>query len=149
MLRWLGHHYQWIQALHVICVIAWMAGVFYLPRLYVYHTMTTPGSAESERMKVMERRLLRQIMHPALLASWFFGLLLVITPGMVNWSSGWWWVKLVSVVLLTIYHLLLGRWRRGFLEDRNRHSELFYRVSNEVPTVLMIAIVIMAIVKPF
>ena len=111
--------------------------------------MTTPGSAESERMKVMERRLLRQIMHPALVASWFFGLLLMITPGMVDWSRGWWHVKLLAVVLMTVYHLLLGRWRRRFLEDRNQHSEVFYRVINEVPTVLMIAIVIMAIVKPF
>jgi len=145
----LVYGYRWLQALHVICVIAWMAGVFYLPRLFVYHTMVTPGTAESERMKVMERRLLNQIMAPAMYATWFFGILLVLTPGMVDWGRGWWHVKLLCVILLTGYQHALRAWQRGFLEDRNRRSERFYRVANEVPTVLMIAIVIMVIVKPF
>ncbi len=149
MFRMLATHYPWLQAFHVISVITWMAGLFYLPRLYVYHTMVTPGTAESERMKVMERRLLKQITTPAMIASWFFGILLVLTPGMIDWTSGWWHVKLLCVILLSGYHGALASWRRGFLEDRNRRSERFYRIANEVPTVLMIIIVIMVIVKPF
>ncbi len=141
--------FLWLKALHVMSVLAWMAGLFYLPRLYVYHTMVTPGTAESERMKVMERRLLRQIMHPAMVSSWLFGILLMLVPGAVDWHAGWWHLKLLSVILMTGYQHLLGRWRKGFLEDRNRHSERFYRVINEVPTVLMIVIVIMVIVRPF
>lgn len=141
--------FLWLKALHVISIITWMAGLFYLPRLYVYHTMVPRGSAESERMKVMERRLLHQIMHPSLVASWLFGILLMLVPGAVDWGAGWWHLKLASVIALTVYHFLLGHWRIGFLEDRNRHSERFYRVINEVPTVLMLIIVIMVIVKPF
>ena len=148
-IRMLAYHYQWLQAFHVISLIAWMAGLFYLPRLYVYHTMITPGTAESERMKVMERRLLKQITTPAMIATWVFGILLVLTPGMIDWTRGWWHVKLLCVILLSGYHGALGAWRRGFLEDRNRRSERFYRIANEVPTVLMIVIVIMVIVKPF
>ena len=145
----LAQSYRWLQALHVICVIAWMAGLFYLPRLFVYHTMVTPGTAESERMKVMERRLLNQIMTPAMYTTWLFGILLMLTPGMVDWGRGWWYVKLLCVILMTGYQHALRSWQRGFLEDRNRRSETFYRVANEVPTVLMIVIIIMAIVKPF
>jgi putative membrane protein len=146
---WLGFIYPWLQAFHLIGVIAWMAGLFYLPRLFVYHTMTTPGSAESERMKVMERRLFCQIMVPAMTVSWVFGFLLMLTPGMVDWAGGWWHVKLLAVLLLSGFHFAMIPWRLGFLHDRNRHSERFYRIANEVPTVLMIAIVIMAVVKPF
>jgi putative membrane protein len=142
--------YPWIKALHVISVIAWMAGLFYLPRLFVYHTMTAPGSAESERMKVMERRLYRQIMMPAMLSSWLFGLLLVLTPGIIDWQSmGWWHVKLLCVLLMTLFHFLMDVWRNGFLEDRNLRSQRFFRIINEIPTVLMIVIVIMVIVRPF
>ena len=144
-----GFIYPWLKAFHIIGLIAWMAGLFYLPRLFVYHTMVTPGSAESERMKVMERRLYRQIMVPAMLVTWLFGILLILTPGMIHWSDGWWLVKLLAVILLTGFHHATVPWRRGFLEDRNRHSERFYRVANEVPTVLMIVIVIMVMVKPF
>ncbi len=142
--------YPWIKSLHLISVIAWMAGIFYLPRLYVYHTMITPGSAESERFKVMERRLLKQIMNPAMIATWLFGLVLVFTPGVIDWThAGWWHVKFTMVLLMSGFHGAMSKWRREFLEDRNRHSTKFYRIANEVPTVLMVIIVIMVIVKPF
>ncbi len=142
--------YPWTKALHVISLIAWMAGMFYLPRLYVYHTMLAPGTAESERFKVMERRLLKQIINPAMMATWTFGLLLVLTPGVIDWRhDGWWHVKLLMVLLMSGFHGELSRWRRAFLEDRNTRSQRFYRIANEVPTVLMVIIVIMVIVKPF
>jgi putative membrane protein len=140
------HLYLWIKALHVISLIAWMAALFYLPRLYVYHCQVPAGSAESERFKVMERRLLKQIMTPAMIATWVFGILLVLTPGI---TEGWWYVKLVSVIMLTGFHGAMSKWRKDFLNDRNRRPERFYRIANEVPTVLMFVIVIMVIVKPF
>ena len=143
------HVYPWIKALHVMSVIAWMAGMFYLPRLYVYHCEVQRGSAESERFKVMERRLLKQIINPAMISSWVCGLLLVATPGVVDWSSGWWWTKFVCVWLMSGFHGALSKWRRMFLEDRNVKPQRFYRIANEVPTVLMMIIVIMVIVRPF
>ena len=141
--------YPWIKALHVISVIAWMAGMLYLPRLYVYHCEVKPGSVESERFKVMERRLLRQIILPAMLAVWGFGLVLAFTPGVIDWHAGWWHVKLAAVLALSGFHGALSRWRRDFLEDRNTRPQRFYRIANEVPTVLMIIIVVMVIVRPF
>ena len=146
----LAHVYPWVKALHVISLIAWMAGMFYLPRLFVYHTMLAPGSAESERFKVMERRLLKQIINPAMIATWIFGILLVLTPGIIDWAAdGWWHVKLAMVLLMSGFHGAMSKWRREFLEDRNRRSHKFYRIANEVPTVLMVVIVVMVIVKPF
>ena len=141
--------YPWTKALHVIAVIAWMAGMFYLPRLYVYHCELRPGSAESERFKVMERRLLKQIINPAMIATWTLGVLLVLTPGIIDWSAGWWHIKLGAVVLLSGLHGALSRWRRDFLEDRNLRTQRFYRIANEVPTLLVIIIVVMVIVRPF
>jgi putative membrane protein len=141
--------YPWIKAFHVISLIAWMAGIFYLPRLFVYHCGLARGSAESERFKVMERRLLKQIMTPAMIATWVFGLLLVLTPGVIDWHAGWWHVKLLAVILMSGFHGASSKWRREFLEDRNRRSHRFYRMANEVPTVLMVVIVIMVVVKPF
>jgi len=141
--------YPWTKAFHVISLIAWLAGMLYLPRLYVYHCETAPGSAESERFKVMERRLLRQIINPAMIATWLFGIVLVLTPGIIDWSWGWWHVKLLCVLLLSGFHGALSRWRRDFLHDRNRRPQRFYRAMNEVPTVLMVIIVIMVIVRPF
>ncbi len=141
--------YPWTKAFHVISVIAWMAGMLYLPRLYVYHCEVQPGSAESERFKVMERRLLKQIINPAMIATWTFGVLLVLTPGIINWSAGWWHVKLAVVLLLSGFHGALSRWRRDFLEDRNTRPQRFYRIANEVPTLLMMVIVVMVIVRPF
>jgi putative membrane protein len=140
---------QWILALHVISVIAWMAGMLYLPRLYVYHCGVEVGSPESELFKVMERRLIRAIINPAMVAAIVFGVLLLLTPGVVDWGSGWIWVKLVAAVAMTGLHGAYSRWRRDFAEDRNTRPAKFYRYWNEVPTVLMILIVIMVIVRPF
>lgn len=148
-LAFLAPAYLWIKAFHVISVIAWMAGLFYLPRLYVYHCDVAPGSAESERFKVMERRLLRQIINPAMISTWCFGLLLVLTPGVVDWHAGWWHVKLTAVILMSGFHGAASKWRRDFLEDRNTRPQRFYRIANEVPTLLVVVIVIMVIVRPF
>jgi putative membrane protein len=117
-----------------------MAGLFYLPRLYIYHCQTLPGSAESNRFKIMERRLLRQITTPAMLATWFFGILLV-WAGLANWSAAWWWTKLICVILMTGFHGACSAWRKKFLTDTNTKSEKFYRIANEVPTILFIIIV--------
>jgi len=145
----LSELYPWIKSLHVMSVIAWMAGMFYLPRLYVYHCETAPGSTDSERFKVMEHRLLRQIINPAMISTWIFGTLLILTPGVVDWSSGWWWLKFICVWLMSGFHGALSKWRRLFLEDRNTRPQRFYRIVNEVPTVLMMIIVIMVIARPF
>ena len=139
--------YVWLTALHIIAVIAWMAGLFYLPRLYVYHAQVGPQSPESATFKVMERRLLRIIMNPAMIAAWVFGLLMLWANPFL-FQQGWMHMKLTAVVVLTVFHMLAAGWRRGFAEDRNTRSHRFYRVANEVPTVLMIVIVIMAVVKP-
>ena len=143
------HLYPWTLSFHLISLIAWMAALFYLPRLYVYHCQVANGSVESERFKIMERRLLKQIMTPAMISTWVFGILLVLTPGIINWTEGWWYVKLVSVLMLSGFHGAMSKWRRDFLNDRNKRPERFYRIANEVPTVLMVVIVIMVIVKPF
>jgi len=139
---------EWVKALHVISVIAWMAGSLYLPRLFVYHSVAEKGSVQSETFKVMERRLYRGIMTPAMIASWIFGLIMVFN-GMVDWASGWPWVKAVFVIALSGYHGWMGGFLRAFKEDRNAKPQKFFRMINEVPTLLMIVIVIMVIVKPF
>jgi putative membrane protein len=141
--------YPWIKALHLISDFAWMVGLLYLPRLFVYHCEVPRGSAESERFKVMERRLLKQITVPAMVAAWVFGIILVLTPGAVDWHAGWWHLKLLSVLLLSGFTGVASKWRREFLEDRNRRPARFYRIANEVPTVLLVLIVIMVIVQPF
>jgi putative membrane protein len=142
--------YPWVKSLHVISLIAWMAGLFYLPRLYVYHVGLVRGSTESERFKIMERRLLKQIMLPAMIATWVFGILLMLTPGIIDWTHfNWWHIKFLMVILMSGFQGALGKWRRVFLEDRNQKTERFYRIANEVPTVLMIIIVIMVIARPF
>ena len=141
--------YPWIKALHVVSVIAWMAGMLYLPRLYVYHCDAAPGSAASEMLKVMERRLLRAIVNPAMVASFVFGALLLATPGAVDWGAAWIWLKLALVAAMTVMHHLFARWRQDFAADRNRRPARFYRIANEIPTLLMIAIVILVIVRPF
>jgi len=141
--------YPWIKAFHVISMVAWMAGMFYLPRLFVYHCDVQRGSAESERFKVMEYRLLRQIINPAMVMTWLFGAVLVLTPGVIDWSEGWWWVKLASVLLMSGFHGAMSKWRRLFMEDRNTRPQRFYRIANEVPTLLLMVIVIMVIVRPF
>ncbi len=141
--------YDWIKALHVVAIIAWMAGLLYLPRLMVYHTQAEPGSKQSETFKVMERRLLRAIMNPAMVAAWTFGVLLVLTPGAVDWSAGWWHGKLLGIAALTAFHHHLGLERKGLLADARRRSERYWRAMNEVPTLALILIVVMVIVKPF
>ena len=141
--------YLWIKAVHVIAVIAWMAGLLYLPRLFVYHAAAEPGSEQSETFKVMERRLYRAIMHPALAVTAVSGALLLATPGAVDWSQGWLHAKLALVAGLILLHLLMGRWLADFAADRNRRSQRFFRIANELPTVLMIGIVLLVVVKPF
>jgi protoporphyrinogen IX oxidase len=137
----------WLKAFHVIAVIAWMAGMLYLPRLFVYHCEAEIGSPQSETFKVMERRLLRAIINPAMIATWTLGLWLAWDQG--YFGSGWLHAKLLLVVALSAVHGLFSRWVRDFAADRNVHSQKFYRIINEVPTLLMIAIVILVIVKPF
>lgn len=139
----------WLKAFHVIAVIAWMAGQFYLPRLFVYHCQVKTGTDESERFKVMEYKLLRYIINPAMTVAFLLGILLALIPGIIDWHAKWWIVKLVALLFLTGYHGFCSRWRRQFYADQNQHSEKFYRWMNEVPTILMIIIVIMVIVQPF
>ena len=140
---------EWVKAFHVISVIAWMAGMLYLPRLYVYHADAEVGSKQSETFKVMERRLYRGIIRPAMILTFVFGLIMVFTPGIVDWHQGWPWVKAVFVIAMTAYHGMLGRYRRAFAEDRNDKSSKFFRSINEIPFLFMIVIVIMVIVQPF
>ena len=139
----------WIKALHVISVIAWMAGLLYLPRLFVYHSEAEPGSPQSEIFKLMERRLLRAIMNPAMIAAFVFGGLMLATPGVIDWSSGWIWVKLAAITVLTVMHLIFALWYKDFHDNTNIRTPRTYRLANEVPAVLMIIIVIMVIVRPF
>jgi putative membrane protein len=144
--------YEWIKALHIIAVIAWMAGMLYLPRLFVYHCEAEKGSVQSETFKVMERRLLRAISNPAMVATWVFGLWLAwLGPdSRYGWfASPWLWAKLVLVLALSAVHGMLARWRKDFAADRNVHSQRFYRIINEIPAVLLIGIVILVVVKPF
>jgi protoporphyrinogen IX oxidase len=144
-----GAYYEWFKALHVISVIAWMAGMLYLPRLYVYHADAAPGSDKSETFKIMERRLLKAITTPAMVASFIFGTLMLATPGVIDWSTGWIWAKIALIVAMTAMHGFLGKWRKDFEADRNTRPGKFYRMMNEVPTLLMIFVVILVIVKPF
>lgn len=146
---WLVPLYPWTKALHLISLIAWMAGMLYLPRLFVYHCGAAPGTPASDMLKVMERRLLRAIVNPAMIATVLFGGALLATPGAIDWSQGWIHAKLALVGGLIAIHILLAGARRAFEADRNRRSARFYRILNEVPAVLMIAIVILVTVKPF
>ena len=141
--------YPWTKALHLISVIAWLAGMFYLPRLYAYHAEAEPGSKQSETFKVMERRLLRAIVNPAMIATFAFGVALLATPGVVDWSRGWIWVKLACVLALAALHGAFSRWRKDFAANRNRRPARYYKLANEIPTLLTVVIVIMVIVKPF
>ena len=149
MTEWLVGAYAWIKSIHIISMVAWMAGLLYLPRLYVYHAMAPVGSNRSTTFKVMERRLLRGIMNPAMVATWFFGLALAGTPGIVDWRMGWIWAKLALVAGLTVFHGLLTRWQNAFSADHNTHSARFFRAVNELPTLALIGIVLLVVVKPF
>lgn len=140
--------YLWLKALHIISVIAWMAGLLYLPRLFVYHCSVAADSETATLFKVMERRLFWAITTPALVASWGLGVALIVqNPALL--SAGWLHTKLTLLVLLTAVHIHLGIWMKRFAADRNRYSGRFYRIVNEVPTVLMIGIVCLAVLKPF
>ncbi len=142
--------YSIVKAFHIMAVISWMAGMLYLPRLYVYHAEAGPGSPVSETFKVMERRLLRAIINPAMAATWILGLLLVFAFNVVDIrADGWLHAKLFFVILLSGFHGALSRWRRDFEADRNTKSVRFYRIVNEVPTVLMVVIVLLVVIKPF
>lgn len=142
--------YPWTLSFHIVSVISWMAGMFYLPRLFVYHAETAPvGSAQSEIFKVMERKLIRAIINPAMIATWIFGLVLVFTPSIVDWSTIWPWVKAAMVIGMSAFHGWLSARRKEFERDENTRSGSTYRLANEVPTVLMLIIVFMVIPKPF
>jgi len=139
--------YAWIKAFHVVAVIAWMAGMLYLPRLFVYHCGALPRSPQSETFKVMERRLLKVIINPAMITAWALGLWLVWEGGWLR--APWLQTKVFLVLVLSALHGFMVRWVRDFDQDRNRHTERFYRIINEIPTILMIGIVILVVVKPF
>lgn len=146
----LASSYEWIKAFHIISVIAWMAGLFYLPRLYVYHVeQVEAGSPTDDMFQTMERRLLRAIMNPAMVAVWIFGLCLVFTPGIVDWSTPWPWAKAASVLAMTWFHHWLGQRRKDFIAGTNTRTGRQYRLMNEVPTLLLLVIVISVVVKPF
>lgn len=140
--------FPWLKALHVIAVISWMAGLLYLPRLFVYHCEAAPGSELSEKLKIMERRLLRAIVNPAMLATFVFGIWLLSIPGVVDWSAWWIYGKLALVLAMTAIHGVFSRWRKTFEADANTRPARHYRLANEIPTVLMIGIVILVVVKP-
>jgi len=146
---WLTGAYPWIKSLHIVSMVAWMAGLLYLPRLFVYHAMAPVGSDRSETFKIMERRLQRGIMTPAMIATWVFGLMLAGTPGLVDWRMGWIWAKLALVVALSAFHMVLARWRDEFNTNSNIRSAQFFRIVNELPTLALIAIVLLVVVKPF
>jgi putative membrane protein len=139
--------YEWVKAFHIIAVIAWMAGMLYLPRLFVYHCAAPAGSPQSETFKTMERRLLRAIITPAMIATWVFGIWLAWLGG---WAwAGWFQAKVALVIGMSGLHGMLARYVREFGADQNRHSQKFYRIINEVPTILMIGLVLLVVLKPF
>lgn len=140
---------EWVKAFHILSVIAWMAAMLYLPRLFVYHAGSEVGSQQSETFKIMERRLFRGIMNPAMIATWVFGLWLAFGYGIVDFSQGWMWLKAAMVLLLSGVHGWYSRLRKDFEKDQNRHPAKFYRMINEIPFVIAIVIVIAVVVKPF
>lgn len=143
--------YPWTKTLHIVAMVAWMAGLFYLPRIYVYHAERAAGPSEmSDVFKVMEVKLFRFIMTPSMIATWGFGLALIATPGVVLWSGAWWlWLKIAAVLALTWFHHWLGLRRKDFAAGRNTTTGRTYRLMNEVPTLLLVFIVVMVVVKPF
>jgi putative membrane protein len=145
----LSPFYLWLKAFHIIAVISWMAGMLYLPRLFFYHCETSPGSTDSERFKRMEGRLLKIIINPAMIAVWLLGLTLAFTPQGGGPQQGWLMAKVTLVLIMSGLHGMFARWRRVFSRDENRHSKRFYAAWNEVPALLLIAIVILVVVKPF
>lgn len=149
MSQLLAAAYPWTKALHIVSIIAWMAGLLYLPRLFVYHSQAEAGSPLSETFKVMERRLLRGIMNPAMIASYVFGLAVLFTPGIVDWQAWWIYAKLGLVAALSWHHHRQAIWRKDFAADRNLRPTRFFRMQNEIPTLLMVGIVLLVVVRPF
>ncbi len=142
--------YPWIKALHVIAVISWMAGIFYLPRLFVYHVEQAKGDKPREEMfQIMERKLIRAIMNPAMIVTWVCGIALVIIGGSAIYATAWFGIKFLLVCLMTVFHHWASLQRKALARDEYKHEGNYYRKMNEVPTILMIGIVIMVIVKPF
>jgi putative membrane protein len=149
MQDFLSMNYEWLRALHIIAVISWMAGMLYLPRLFVYHADAEVGSEKSETFKIMEWRLLKYITNPAMIVAWILGLLMIYAnPGMLE-GQGWLHVKLLTVFIMSAVHGVLSKQVKVFKRDENTKSAKYFRILNEVPTVLMIIIVIMAVVQPF
>ena len=146
--NFLTNNYLWIKAFHVISVITWMAALLYLPRLFVYHTTAKKHSDSSEMLKIMEYRLQKFIMNPAMLLTIIFGVFLLKTNGIINWTEKWIYFKLLGVFLLLVVHNLLGRYRKNFFLDKNKHSRRFYKILNEVPTILLIVIILLVYLKP-
>lgn len=149
MLDFLINNYLLIKALHIISVISWMAGLFYLPRLFVYHTRVVTGSDQDLLFQLMEQKLLRIIMNPAMILSWFFGLLLFSIPSVASIDQTWVLIKLAAIIGMSVFHMMLSAWRKDFTKGLNKRSEKFYRLANEAPTLLMFVIVFMAVMKPF
>ncbi len=148
MQSWLLDHYSWVKALHIVAMVSWMAAMLYLPRLFVYHTGAAVGSVQSETFKIMERRLLRAICTPAMIVTWIAGLLMLhANPGLLE--QGWMHAKLTLVLVMSGIHGLFSKWRKDFAADRNTRSHTFYRFWNEAPTLVMVIVIILAIVKPF
>ena len=140
--------YPWTKSLHIMSVMAWMAGLFYLPRLFVHHTeQSTAGDEKDTLFQMMELKLFKLIMNPSMISTWIFGLCLVFTPGMVDWSSVWPWTKAISVLAMTWFHHWLGSRRKDFVSGSNTRTGRTYRMMNELPTVLMIVIVLSVVVK--
>ena len=147
---WLALAYPWTKTLHVISMVAWMAGLFYLPRLFVHHTeQTQPGTETDALFQMMERKLYRLIMNPSMIATWAFGLALVFTPGVVDWGAAWPYAKGAGIVAMTWFHHWCGQRRKDFVAETNATTGRQYRAMNEVPTVLLIVIVAAVIARPF
>lgn len=144
----MADYYEWFKVLHIIAVISWMAGLLYLPRIYVYHTQVAVGSETDKIFQVMERKLLRYIMNPAMIAVFIFGLLMSHIYGFEAMGP-WFHIKMTAVLIMAMFHGLLAKWRKNFERGENKHSDKFYRFMNEVPTIMMIIAVIMVIIKPF
>jgi len=141
--------YPWIKAGHIFSVIAWMAGIFYLPRLFVYHAESIEQGSETDLLfQTMERRLLRAIMNPAMVAVWVFGLAMVFTPGLIDWGAVWPWTKAGAVIVMTWYHHWLGYRRKDFMRGENKLSGRRYRMMNELPTIILVVILISVVVRP-
>ena len=150
MTSFLLEYYLWVKVSHIIFIITWMAGLFYLPRLFVYHTEHFQiKSSTYDIFLGMEYKLLYFIMRPAMIGSWFFGFFLTITPGVINWSLYWPWIKLFSILLITFYHFWLASFYKNFSNYKNKYTGKFFRIINEIPTILMIIIIIFVVIKPF